>query len=194
MKPRNIQGAGKLAFGTISPAGLGRLVQIPFYLEDTVTGFQVMTNTGLSANSKESPAILLSAPIANGRTNTVILRTPEIPFALLRFVGFVGLINTPAIPNTPVMDISVSDLKIGGSTNLFVHPEFASLHQYEVGRPPPGFRDLPLIKSPNRMEVSVQGMGITTSASIGFSCAILCDVLNDDEYGQHISGAYARRS
>ena len=42
------------------------------------------------------------------------------------------------------------------------------------------------------MEVSVQGMGLTTSSSIGFSCAVICDVLQDDEYGQHISGAYAR--
>jgi hypothetical protein len=191
-KEAYLQGAGRLQFTTISPAGTGRKVYIPFYLESTTTGYQVMTPTGLQNNSTQFPTIRLAAPAANGSTATAILRTPQIPYAVMRFVGFVTRINTPAIPNNPVMDISFSDLKYGGATNLFVHEDFGSGQLYQIGNANPGFRNYPVIVAPNRMEVSVQGMALTTSASIGFSCAVLCDVLQDDEYGQHISGAYAR--
>lgn len=187
-----IQGSGNLDYATLSPPGTGRKVKIPFYLEDVVTGFQVMTPTGLQPSSTIAPTILLGAPTANGATNTAILRTPQIPFAVLQFAGFETKINSPSIPNQPVMDICFSDLKLGGATNIFVHEEFASGKQYVVGGSNPGFRSNPIIIAPNRMEVSVQGIGLTTSTPIGFSCIMICDVLDDDEYGQHISGAYLR--
>ena len=187
-----LQGAGRLQFASISPAGTGRKVYIPFYMESITTGFQVLTPTGLQNNSIDFPTLLLSAPAANGSTATAILKTPQIPYAVMRFVGFISKINTPAIPNQAVMDICFSDLKIGGSTNLFVHEEFGSGQLYQIGNANPGFRNNPIIVSPNRMEVSVQGLGLTTSTPISFSCAVICDVLQDDEYGQHISGAYAR--
>ena len=57
-----LQGAGKLQFTTISPAGTGRKVYIPFYLESATTGFQVMTPDGLANTSSDFPTLLLSAP------------------------------------------------------------------------------------------------------------------------------------
>ena len=187
-----LQGAGKLKFTTISPAGTGRKVYIPFYLESATTNFQVMTPTGLTTQSTEFPSLVLSAPAANGATNTAILKTPQISWAVLRFIGFVTSINTPAIPGSAVMDVTFSDLKLGGSTNLFVHEDFASGNLYEIGNSNPGFRYYPVVSAPNHMEVSVQGLGLTDSKSIGFSCAAICDVLHDDEYGSHLSGPYAR--
>ena len=111
-KEAYIQGAGRLQFTTISPAGTGRKVYIPFYLENVTTGYQVMTPTGLATTSTQQPTIRLAAPAANGSTVTATLRTPQIPYAALRFVGFVTKINTPAIPSTSVMDISFSDFEV----------------------------------------------------------------------------------
>lgn len=187
-----LQGAGRLQFRTVSPAGTGRKVYIPMYLDSATNGFQVMTPRGLQSSSQDYPNLVLSAPSSNGSTNTAILRTPQIPYAVMRFIGFITKINTPSIPNQPVMDISFADLKVGGATNLFVHEEFGSGQMYQIGNANPGFRYNPIIVSPNRMEVAVQGLGLTTSTPIAFSCAVICDVLQDDEYGQHLSGAYAR--
>jgi len=188
-----IQGAGRLRFTSISPAGTGRKVYIPFYLQNPVTGYNAMTDTGSATTSTTCPTIQLSAPVADGSTNTAILRTPQISWALLRFVGFVTSIQTPVIPSKAVLDITFGDLKLGGSTNLFVHSDFASGDLYEIGNSNPGFRYYPVVKAPNTMEVSVQGMGLTDSIATMFSCAMICDVLHDDQYGAHISGPYARR-
>jgi hypothetical protein len=185
-------GTGQLQFTSVSPAGTGRKIYLPFYLVSNTTGFQVMTPGGLVNTSEEHPTIRLSAPSSNGATATAILRTPQIPYAVMRFVGFVTHINTPSIPSLPVMDITFSDLKIGGSTNLFVQEGFTSGDLYKIGSQNPGFRNTPLIVSPNQMEVSVQGLGLTTSAATAFSCAAVCDILDDDTYGQHLSGPYAR--
>lgn len=185
-------GTGQLQFVSVSPAGTGRKIYLPFYLINQTTGYQVMTPTGLQNTSTEHPTIRLSAPGANGATETAVLRTPQIPYALMRFVGFVTHINTPSIPSLPVMDITFSDLQMGGGANLFVQEGFTSGDLYRIGNPNPGFRDTPLIVSPNQMEVSVQGLGLTTSAATAFSCAAVCDILDDDNYGQHLSGPYAR--
>lgn len=194
MKPRNayIQGAGRLEFKASSPSGLGRQVLIPFYMENTYTDFQVLTAQGLQPSSVSSPNILIT-PVANGSTNTAILRTPQISWATLRMVGFVTNIYTPAIPSTATLDISFSDLKLGGSATLFVHEDFGSGTMYQTDNTNPGLRDYPIVVSPNRVEVSVQGMGLATSTPMQFSCAILCDILQDDEYGIHVPGPYARR-
>lgn len=194
MKARNayIQGAGRLEFKAISPSGLGRQVLIPFYLENTFDNFQALTSTGLQNSSFSSPNILIT-PTVNGSTNTAILRTPQISWSVLRMVGFVTNLYTPPIPNSATMDICFSDLKVGGSTSLFVHEDFGSGTMYQTDNSNPGLRDYPLVVSPNRVEVSVQGMGLATSSPTQFSCAILCDILQDDEYGVHIPGPYARR-
>ena len=188
-----IQGAGRLRFTSISPAGTGRKVYIPFYLENAITGYGSLTDTGLAATSTTCPTLQLAAPAANGATLTATLVTPQISWATLRFIGFVTSIYQPLIPNQAPMDITFSDLRLGGSTNLFVHEDFASGELYEIGNSNPGFRYYPVIKAPNRMEVQVQGIGLTTSVTTAFSCAIMCDILTDDQYGAHISGPYARR-
>lgn len=194
MKARNayIQGAGRLEFKASSPSGLGRQVLIPFYMDNPYTDFQVLTANGLQNSSISSPNILLT-PVANGSTNTAILRTPQISWATLRMVGFVTNIYTPAIPSSATLDISFSDLKLGGGATLFVHEDFGSGTMYQTDNTNPGLRDYPIVLSPNRVEVSVQGMGLATSTATQFSCAILCDILHDDEYGIHAPGPYARR-
>ena len=109
-------------------------------------------------------------------------------------VGFVTNLYTPPIPNTATLDICFSDLKVGGSTSLFVHEDFGSGTMYQTDNSNPGLRDYPLVVSPNRVEVAVQGMGLATSSATQFSCAILCDILQDDEYGVHESACTQRRN
>jgi hypothetical protein len=194
MKARNayIQGAGRLEFNSLSPSGLGRQVLIPFYLENTVTGFQVLSPTGLVNNSTSSPNVLIT-PVVNGGTNIAQLRTPQISWSVLRMVGFVTNIYQPSIPSIAPLDVCFSDLKVGGGATLFVHEDFGSGTMYETDNQNPGLRDYPLVLSPNRVEVSVQGMGLTSAIGTQFSCAILCDILQDDEYGLHVPGPYARK-
>jgi hypothetical protein len=194
MKSKNayIQGAGRLEFKSVSPSGVARQVLIPMYLHAPTSNFQVLSNGGLSSDSKTSPNILIT-PTSNGATNTAILRTPQISWSVLRMVGFVTNIYTPAIPNAATLDVCFSDLKVGGSSSLFVHEEFGSGTMYQTDNTNPGLRDYPLVISPNTVEVCVQGMGLATSTPTQFSCAILCDILQDDEYGVHVPGPYARR-
>lgn len=194
MKARNayIQGAGRLEFKASSPSGIGRQVLIPFYLEEAQSNFSVLTTSGVVSSGTVSPNILIT-PTGTGATNTAILRTPQISWATLRMVGFVMNTYSPSIPNTAALDICVSDLKLGGGASLFVHEDFGSGTMYQTDNTNPGLRDYPLVISPNRVEVSVQGMGLATSEPIQFSCAIICDILQDDEYGVHIPGPYARR-
>ena len=188
-----LQGVGRLNFKAFSPSGLGRQVLIPFYLADPMGGYGVLSDAGVVASSMESPTIRITAPAANGATSTAFLRTPQISWAVLRLVGFSTNIYYPPIANQGIMDISFSDLKVGGGNSLFVHEDFGSGSMYQSSITNPGLRDYPIVLSPNFVEVSVQALGLTTSNPILFSCAIIADILYDDEYGAHIPGPYARR-
>ena len=194
MKARNayIQGAGRLEFKSSSPSGLGRQVLVPFYLETPSANFQALTPNGLATSSLISPNLLIT-PVGAGATNTAVLRTPQISWATLRMVGFVTNIYTPSIPSAAPLDVCFSDLKVGGGATLFVHEDFGSGTLYLTDSANPGLRDYPLVLSPNRIEVSVQGIGLAGSAATQFSCAILCDILQDDDYGFHVPGPYARK-
>ena len=60
-----------------------------------------------------------------------------------------------------------------------------------------GLRDYPILKSPNTAEVTVAFVGILTgnvanAVSATAACSLLCEVLQDDNYGSHIPGPYAR--
>jgi hypothetical protein len=82
---------------------------------------------------------------------------------------------------------------VGGGANLFVHEDFAPGSIYLAGQDSfAGLRDYPILRSPNQSEVSVQGMGLDTSAGATFSCSLVCEILQDDNYGAHIPGPYAR--
>ena len=81
----------------------------------------------------------------------------------------------PTVQQTQGVGVALS-----AAPHCFVHEDFASGDLYQIGNSNPGFRYYPLVKSPNRMEVSVQGLGLTTSKTTGFSCAMICDVLHDD--------------
>ncbi len=190
-----IDGVGGLRFIAQSPPGLGRLVRVPFYLQAATAGYNnLVPDGGIGPFSSVSPFLQIAAPAADGVTATATLRTPQVSWSLLRFVGFETHIYYPQIPGAAVMDVCFSTLRIEGGTSIFVHDDFGSGSMYLTGSmSAPGFRDYPLVESPNRMQVSVQGIGRTTSAATAFTCCAVFEILQDDTYGSHIPGPYARK-
>jgi hypothetical protein len=202
-----VDGVGGLEFTAQSPPGIGRLIRIPFYELTAFTGFDALFGQaaaaiiGAGTASAVSPAIRMAAPLANlSATNAALLQTPQISWATLRIVGFESNINEPLNYGTPPMEVCFSDFKVGGGANLFVHEDFAPASIYLMGQDSfAGLRDYPILKSPNRAEVAVQGVGFGAgllgegaSAPLIFSCNLVCEILVDDNYGAHIPGAYAR--
>ena len=222
-------GKGGLQFTAQSPPGLGRLVRIPFYLnEDQGSAeYQVIVPGQDLQNSSNSSPIIAAGGAFTGQGPTVTLKTPEISWATLRLVGFESSINTApnqgganlaasATTTTTVsyqpVQLLVRDLKIGGGATLFVHEDFANASVYaDTNDNFAGLRDYPLIKSPNIAEVNISlfsrsntgqapantGAGSTyagQATQIVFSLNLVCEILQDDNYGSHVPGPYARAS
>ena len=203
-------GIGGLKFVATAPPGIGRLVRIPFYMATGNNDFCALQPGVIAAatvGSATSPTILAAAQ-AVGNSATVILRTPQISWATLRIVGFECAINSAALPAARQSEVMFSDLKIGGGANLFVHEDFASSRIYLAGQDSfSGLRDYPLLKSPNVAEVSValfSGVAAAAPADVvgtanaiptssAFSCNLVCEILQDDNYGSHVPGPYARK-
>ena len=208
-------GIGGLSFVAQAPPGIGRLIRIPFYMTTAAGTFLALT-PGTDPNSVTSSST--SPIIAGGSTDagvnaSAILRTPQISWATLRIVGFEVAVNFPTNPlaetaASTIGELLVQDLKIGGGANLFVHEDFAAANIYASGNDSfSGLRDYPILKSPNQAEVTIAMFAPTASGAtpakdvanvdilghILFSCNLVCEILQDDNYGSHIPGPYARK-
>ena len=207
-------GMGGLRFVAQSPAGPGRLIRLPFYIESAVDGFEAIVPAASGAPaasgtaSTVSPVIAAWAASSIGTGNVATLKTPQISWATLRIVGFEVAINEGAQNTQAKTELVFSDLQIGGGANLFVHEDFAPANIYLAGQDSfAGLRDYPLLKSPNVAQVSVAmftpvaaGAVPPAAATLAdwqkskiFSCNLVCEILQDDNYGAHIPGPYARR-
>jgi len=205
-------GQGGLQFTAQAPPGVGRLIRIPFYLETAVAGFDAcVPNTAPTAVyhatggtlSTTSPVMVCSASAANIGV-TALLKTPAISWATLRIVGFECSIANGKSPSNGPASIVFQDLQIGGGANLFIHEDFGAANLYLSSNDNfAGLRDYPLLKSPNVAQVSVActGLAAQTLPSIAtslfqstlMSCNLVCEILQDDNYGSHIPGPYARK-
>ena len=213
-----LDGMGGLDFQSQAPAGIGRLLRLPFY-PSTAGVTNYTSGGGAGAVSTDTPVITYIAAGSGGANNTVFqqdaaitLTTPQISWATLRIVGFEvsilsnnnqGLTTNGGVSilanSVPVASLVVKDLKIGGGANLFTHEDFADGKIYDASQPEfCGLRDYPLLKSPNTATVQAAVCGIiragavANAQSLSFSCALLTEVLQDDNYGSHIPGPYAR--
>ena len=199
-------GIGGLKFVAVAPPGVGRLCRIPFYTQSsTGAGFAALipgATAGGGTGSQISP-VVLAATQAAGVNAVEVLRTPQISWATLRIVGFECSINNAEVPAAAQPEVMFSDLKIGGGANLFVHEDFASSRIYLAGQDSfSGLRDYPLLKSPNVAEVQVALFAAAGAAAdptaalnraVSFSCNLVVEILQDDNYGSHIPGPYARK-
>ena len=153
--------------------------------------------------------------------NRFVLLNAQDDSLPLNLVGFEVDVNFPPNPGgahngtnaqTPgnqssVVNVLVRDLQIGGGANLFVHEDYGNASIYSTKNDSfSGLRDYPLVKSPNVAQVSValfqnsDGSAPATGNSYAdmgtqviFSCNLVCEILQDDQYGSHIPGPYARK-
>jgi hypothetical protein len=195
-----VDGIGGLEFQAMAPPGLGRLVRLPFYPD--VANALTITSAGLGALSTTNPIFIEDFSTLAGlalTTGTHLLHTPAVSWATLRIVGFECQIrrrwDNIQFPG-PIM--LLSDLQIGGGFNLFTHEDFGDAKMYSADQPEfVGLRDYPILKSPNVAEVQVRAVSDVDPAvaveQLTFSCALLCEVLIDDNHGAHVPGAYARK-
>jgi len=187
------------------------------------TDYQVLVpGAALATNSTSSP-IIAAGSATQGINTSVQLKTPQISWATLRLVGFETCVNFPAEPggahNAATADVApagpysvasllVKDLQIGGGANLFVHEDFGNSAIYSSANDSfAGLRDYPIIKSPNVAQVDIAlynstANGIAPAAAatyasmatqIVFSMNLVCEILQDDQYGAGVPGPYARR-
>lgn len=212
-------GVGGLQFQAQSPPGLGRLIRIPFYMDQAnFAGFHSLTPAlaipagGLSATTSDAstthPIIGFRAP-NNAAAATVVfasaepsLHTPQISWATLRIVGFEATVYRQInLVRDPYPGLAFRDLKVGGGATLFVHEDYGPSDIYLMGQDSfAGLRDYPVLKSPNVAEVICQYSGTATTLAgpvqvilqSMYSANLVCEVLLDDNYGAHIPGPYAR--
>ena len=190
---KNASTLGGLDFQVASPPGIGRLVTLPFYPVNV--NADLVTAGGANIASSQNPNVI--ALIGNTTNNCVpsfTMQTPQISWAKLRIVGFEVEYKTLSAQDASLPSLLVSDLKIGGGTNLFTHEEYADAGFYVQDiEDYAGLRDYPLLDAPNVAEVTVSAVSPTaTGDRITFSMSLVCDVISDDNYGEHLVGPYAR--
>jgi hypothetical protein len=218
------QGMGGLKFIATAPPGQGRLCRIPFYLntDQGNAEFQVLEAGAILQNSSSVSPIIACGSNTTGISASSQLKTPEISWATLRLVGFEVNINYPSNPGgsaaagvanaqgvqNNTVQVMVKDLQIGGGATLFVHEDFANASIYSSSNDSfAGLRDYPLIKSPNVAQVNIalfqNSAGATPTANQSYlalssqvvvSMNLVVEILQDDNYGAHMPGPYARKS
>lgn len=190
---KNADTIGGLDFQVPSPPGIGRLVTLPFYPVNT--NADIVTASGTNSANTQNPSVI--ALIGNTTNNCIpsfVMETPQISWARLRIVGFEVEYKTLCSQASSAPMLMVSDLKIGGGTNLFTHEDFADASFYAQDvEDYAGLRDYPVLDAPNTALVSVSAVSPTaTGDRITFSLSLVCDVLSDENYGEHLVGPYAR--
>ena len=189
-----VEGIGGLQFQAQSPPGVGRLLRLPFYPTTATNG--VITSAGNNLASATNPVVITDPTLAvagNVSGAAFVMTTPQISWATLRIVGFESSHSSFKGIANPGPTILVSDLQIGGGANLFTHEDAADSFIYDANQPEfCGLRDYPILKSPNTAQVTVTHVNSVLGETTTFSCALLCEVLVDDNYGAHIPGPYSR--
>jgi hypothetical protein len=210
-----IDGVGAQAFEVEAPPGIGRLLKLPFYpltVPAAYTGANPLMTTSAGTNlpSATNPTIILQ--VANGTTFAPPMRltTAQISWAKLRVVGFEVCTREEAVDlqiapagggRTPRPWILAKDLHVDGSANLFPQHEWMDTAPFNFVSPEyPGLRAYPLLERTKTASVSISstfgvipaGLAIVNSNSITFSCSLIVEVLEDEQYGSHLSGPYAR--
>ena len=83
-------------------------------------------------------------------------------------------------------------LNVGGGANLLSQSGFVDAAIYDARLPEfPGLRASPVLESPNRAYIEAAIVG-PQLATMTFSLALVCEVLEDSEYGEGVQGPYAR--
>lgn len=213
-----IDGVGGLQFQAQAPPGVGRLIRLPFYLTGSptfgtspkVTNATIGTDGGTNVPAVANPVVLISS--FGTSIGGLVMATPVLEWALLRIVGFqASAKSSPAefgvFPRNGwgVRPFLVaSQLQVGGGANLFPQEGYVDAAIYTPFVPEfAGLRSYPLIRSPNNATVRLGFLGQPGLPIIGpppprrtwqstFSANLVCEILEDKDFGSHIPGPYAR--
>jgi len=205
-----VDGVGGLTFDVQSPPGLGRLVRVPFLLRQIGPQWPVggvATDGGGNTPAVNHPPVTVFLPPAARAMGGLTFETPVLEWATLRVVGFqadwivrptalIGAFNTRFWYHRPFL--LVKNLMVSGGANLFSMEGYQDAAVYSSTVPElAGLRDYPIVQSPNfvRVEVAVGGnqfLDADVQGSATLSLEIVAEILEDVEFGRHISGPYAR--
>lgn len=109
-------------------------------------------------------------------------------------VSVIGAATDNRYYNNGKLYLLLKNLNVGGGANLLSQEGYVDGALYDARLDyHPGLRALPELLSPNRafIEAAIVGPQLTTMT---FSIHLLCDILEDKEYGDYISGPYAREA
>jgi hypothetical protein len=201
-----LTGTGGLEFQAASPPGIGRLVRLPFLLTNGVAG--VTTDGGVAAPAIGNPVALAVATQGVFSLSGMLFATPTISWADLRVVGIqasqkwcIGQ-NVAGTIRGRDPKLLLRDLNLGGGPNLFAQDAYIDATLFTPTVPEyAGIRDYPLLQSPNQVFVNAAvefddpvAIGLGGFATVlTFSINLICEVLDDEVYGAHIPGPYARQ-
>ncbi len=94
--------------------------------------------------------------------------------------------------NSGIIYILIKNLTVGGGANLLSQEGYIDAAYYDVRNPGfAGLRAYPELISPNRSSLEVAFVG-PPLANVVFSINLVCDILEDQEYGTYQVGPYDR--
>ena len=216
---KGTDGVGAQTFQVEAPPGIGRLLKLPFYptalpLDYVVGGGAAVphcfTAAGDNIPSNRNPLIIMRVPNGTLFSPPIRLTTAQIPWARLRVVGFeVTTVSsastaqvTPAGGGRPPRPwVLAKDLHVDGSANLFPQHEWMDTAPFNSVTPEfAGLRAYPLLERTKQATVDITvtydafaaGVGATISEGLTFSVVLIVEVLEDEQYGSHKVGPYAR--
>ena len=121
--------------------------------------------------------------------------SPVIPgggFAGAGYLGATGEYDTPIFYNSGIIYVLIKNLTVGGGANLLSQEGYIDSIYYDVRNPGfAGLRAYPELRSPNRSSLEVAFVG-PPLANVVFSINLVCDILEDQEYGTYQVGPYDR--
>jgi len=202
-----VTGVGALEFQVQAPPGVGRLLKLPMYpvqVPAPIAGGPVVTAAGLDLPCTWNPVVHCVLGVLLGPVNQFVVRrgfvfqTPQIEWATTRVVGFQmsamqGALTNAVGDSRTLPLLLVKNLTVGGGANLFPQEDYQDGTVYLADVPEyAGLRAYPVIEMPNQVSVQVAVNG-QVGGFVTFSCAAIVEVLDDETFGRHIPGPYARR-
>ena len=108
------------------------------------------------------------------------------------YIAGTGEYNQVIRYNSGIIYILVKNLTVGGGANLLSQEGYIDAAYYDVRNPGfAGLRAYPELISPNRSSIELAFVG-PPLASVIFSINLVCDILEDQEYGTYQVGPYDR--
>lgn len=115
-------------------------------------------------------------------------QTAPVNWAILKIVG----LRVSSHAKKPSTVGLVKDMRIGGSSNLFLSEDESPMSEYDTEQEPRNLRAYPYLISPNTATVTTAISASAPGRKLFSTCMLVVDVIRDDAFGPGLPGAYAR--